>query len=81
VPEADRRGVASGGSDLLTGAAGSGGGERLVRLIVEIAGEYGLRGTIAYAAVARLALSAQRGERDQLATWRQVSAALVELVG
>jgi hypothetical protein len=44
-------------------------------------GEAGLRYTVAYAAVARLALSARHGEHDQLATWRQVSDAILELVG
>jgi len=58
----------------------SDGGERLVRRIVAIAGEDGLRCTVAYAAIARLALSAQRGEHDQLETWRQVSDSILELL-
>jgi len=61
------------------GTAVSGGAERLVR-IVEIAGDDGLRRTVAYAAIARLALSVQRGEHDQLETWRQVSDAILGLV-
>jgi hypothetical protein len=48
-----------------TGVAAD-GGERLVRRIVEIAGELGLRCMVIYGAIARLALSAQRGESDQI---------------
>jgi aminoglycoside phosphotransferase (APT) family kinase protein len=55
-------------------------GERAVGRIVEIAGEAGLRCTVAYAAIARLALSAQRGEQDELEAWRQVSEAILGLV-
>jgi hypothetical protein len=32
----------------------------------------GARFTVAYSAIVRLALSAQRGEHDQLETWLQV---------
>ncbi|HEX6675156.1 MAG TPA: aminoglycoside phosphotransferase family protein [Actinomycetes bacterium] len=53
------------------------GGERLVRRIVAVAGEAGLRCTVAYGAVARLGLAAQRGEREDLATWRQVTDAIL----
>jgi len=63
--------------------AGSGtadGGERLVDRIVEIAGEQGLRCTNGYAAIARLALGRQRGERDQLETWRQVTDAMIDRI-
>jgi len=64
----------------LAGESGSvaEGGERLVRRIVEIAGEPGLRCTVTYAAIARLALSAQRGERDQLETWCRVTDAVID---
>src|SRR5262245_45137276 len=63
------------------GAVAADGGERLVRRIVQLVGGGGLRCTVAYAAIARLALSAQRGEHDQLETWRQVSGAVLELIG
>jgi hypothetical protein len=61
-------------------AVASDGGERLVRRIVEIAGEDGLRCMVAYAAIARLALSAQRGEHAELERWRQVGAAILGFV-
>ena len=56
------------------------GGARLVRRIVEIAGADGLRCLITYGAIARLALSAQRGEERQLAMWRRVTNAILESV-
>jgi aminoglycoside phosphotransferase (APT) family kinase protein len=57
------------------------GGERLVRRIVRVAGEPGLRCTVAYGAIARLALSLQRGERSQIETWRRVTDALLVELG
>jgi hypothetical protein len=45
--------------------------ERLNRRIVEIAGEDGLRCTVDYTALARLALMAQPGEHDQFETLRR----------
>jgi len=48
------------------------GDQRLVRRIVQIAGEEGLRCVVAYGAVARLGLAAQRREPDALQTWRHV---------
>lgn len=54
------------------------GGERLVERIVEIAGDPGLRCTVCYAAIARLALSRQHGNRDQLESWRQVTEAILD---
>jgi Ser/Thr protein kinase RdoA (MazF antagonist) len=57
------------------------GGERLVRRIVRIAGEPGLRCTVAYGAIARLALSLRRGERNQFDTWRRVTDAILTELG
>jgi Ser/Thr protein kinase RdoA (MazF antagonist) len=57
------------------------GADRLVRRVVEIAGEPGLRCTVTYGSIARLALSTQRGEHDQLATWRRVADAIVDAIG
>jgi Ser/Thr protein kinase RdoA (MazF antagonist) len=56
------------------------GGERLVRRIVEIAGQPGLRCTITYGAIARLALSAKREESDQIEVWRRVTDAIVDRI-
>jgi hypothetical protein len=53
------------------------GGERLLRRIVEVAGDQGLRCVVAYGAVARLGLAAQRREPDALRTWRQVTDVVV----
>jgi aminoglycoside phosphotransferase (APT) family kinase protein len=57
------------------------GADRLVRRVVEIAGEPGLRCTVTCGSIARLALSTQRGEHDQLATWRRVADAIVDAIG
>jgi Ser/Thr protein kinase RdoA (MazF antagonist) len=57
------------------------GGERLRGRIVEIAGEHGLRCTICYAAIARLALSRQRGEPEQVKTWRRVTESILDSCG
>jgi aminoglycoside phosphotransferase (APT) family kinase protein len=54
------------------------GDQRLVRRIVDIVGEQGLRSTVAYGAVARLGLAAQRQEPDALQTWRHVTDALLD---
>lgn len=54
------------------------GDERLVGRIVELSGEQGLRCTVAYGAVARLGLSAQRGEQGDLETWRRVTDAILD---
>jgi aminoglycoside phosphotransferase (APT) family kinase protein len=54
------------------------GGERLVRRIVELAGEEGLRCAVTYHAIARLALTARRGERDAVETWRGVTDAILD---
>ncbi len=48
------------------------GTQRLVRRIVEIAGDQGLRCVVAYGAVARLGMTAQRNESDALRTCRHV---------
>ena len=54
------------------------GGERLAARITAIAGEAGLRCVISYAAVARLGLSALRGEQSQVRIWDQVAGAVLE---
>jgi Phosphotransferase enzyme family len=54
------------------------GGQRLLHRIVDIAGDRGLRSTVAYAAVARLALAAQRQEPDAARTWRRVTDAILD---
>jgi Phosphotransferase enzyme family len=54
------------------------GDQRLVRRIVEIAGDQGLRCVVAYGAVARLGLAVQRHEPDALRTWRRVTEALLD---
>jgi len=54
------------------------GGERLARRIVDTAGEEGLRCTVAYAAIARLALTARRGDRDDVETWCRVTDAVLD---
>jgi Ser/Thr protein kinase RdoA (MazF antagonist) len=54
------------------------GGERLVRRIAAVAGEVGLRCSVAYAAVERLGLAALRGERDGAETWRRVTDAILD---
>jgi aminoglycoside phosphotransferase (APT) family kinase protein len=54
------------------------GAERLVRRIVEIAGDQGLRCVVGYGAVARLGLAAQRNEPDALRTWRHVTEAVLD---
>jgi aminoglycoside phosphotransferase (APT) family kinase protein len=48
------------------------GDTRIVSRIATIAGDEGLRCAIGYGAVARLGLTAQRGEHADLATWRRV---------
>jgi len=53
-------------------------GERLAARITAIAGEAGLRCVISYAAVARLGLSALRGEQSQVRIWDQVAGAVLE---
>lgn len=57
------------------------GGERLVRRIIEVVGDAGLRCTVTYSAIARLALSAQRGDRDDCEIWRLVIDAILDLSG
>jgi Phosphotransferase enzyme family len=57
------------------------GGDRLVRRIVEIAGDEGLRCAVGYAAVARLGLTAQRRQQDDLATWRRVTDTVLDVLG
>ena len=54
------------------------GGQRLVRRIVGIAGDQGLRCVVAYGAVARLGLAVQRDEPDAVDTWRHVVDALLD---
>jgi hypothetical protein len=54
------------------------GGERLRRRIGELAGEQGLRCAICYAAIARLALGQQRGDHDQVETWRRVTESILD---
>lgn len=48
-------------------------GTRIVNRIVALIGDEGLRCAIGYGAVARLGLSAQRGEHADLATWCRVT--------
>jgi hypothetical protein len=57
------------------------GGDRLVRRIVEVAGDEGLRCAVGYAAVARLGLTAQRREPGDFETWRQVTDAVLDALG
>jgi aminoglycoside phosphotransferase (APT) family kinase protein len=54
------------------GRVAPGGDARLVGRIVELAGDDGLRCALAYGAVARLALCAERGERGDVDMWRRV---------
>jgi hypothetical protein len=54
------------------------GGRRLTARIVEIAGEHGLRSTVCYAAIARLALSRKRGEGNQIETWRCATESILD---
>ena len=49
------------------------GDTRIASRIATIAGDEGLRSAIGYGAVARLGLTAQRGEHADLATWRRVT--------
>jgi Phosphotransferase enzyme family len=56
------------------------GAERLVRRIVQIAGDQGLRCVVAYGAVARLGLAAQRNQSDALQTWRHVTEAVLDFL-
>src|SRR6266498_1487878 len=56
------------------------GAKRLVRRIVEIAGDQGLRCVVGYGAVARLGLSAQRNQSDALQTWRHVTEAVLDFL-
>jgi Ser/Thr protein kinase RdoA (MazF antagonist) len=57
------------------------GGDRLIGRIVEIVGRDGLRCTVTYGAIARIALSAQRGEHRNLAIWRQVTDEIIASLG
>jgi aminoglycoside phosphotransferase (APT) family kinase protein len=57
------------------------GGERLRGRIIEIAGEHALHCTICYSAIARLALSRQRGEPEQVETWRRVTESILDSFG
>ena len=57
-----------------TGRAG------LLRRILELVGDHGLRCTVAYGAIARLALTAQRGERTEFETWRHTCDALLDVL-
>jgi hypothetical protein len=75
APDGDKRLV--GRIVELTGAAAPDGGARLVRRVVEIAGDKGLRLVVAYGAVARLGLAAQRDDPAALDTWRHTSDALL----
>jgi hypothetical protein len=54
------------------------GDERLVGRIVEVAAGQGRRCAVAYGAAARLGLSAQRGEQDDLEVWRRVTDAILD---
>jgi hypothetical protein len=54
------------------------GGDRLVRRIVEIVDDPGLRLVVAYGAVARLGLAAQRNEPAALDTWRHTTDTLLD---
>jgi hypothetical protein len=56
------------------------GAERLVGRIVQIAGDQGLRCVVAYGAVARLGLAAQRNQSDALQTWRHVTEAVLDFL-
>jgi hypothetical protein len=61
-----------------TGAADPGGGDRLTERITAIGGEAGLRCVISYAAIARLGLSALRGDQPQVRMWDQVTRAVLD---
>jgi len=54
------------------------GGERLVRRITQMVGEEGLRCTVTYGAIARLALTARRGRREEVESWRLVTEAILD---
>ena len=54
------------------------GRERLTDRIVDLAGERGLRSTVTYGAIARLALTSRRGDISELAAWRRVTHALLD---
>ena len=59
-----------------TAVADLGGGERLTGRIAAIGGEAGLRCVMSYAAIARLGLSALRGDQPQVRMWDQVTKAV-----
>jgi hypothetical protein len=52
--------------------------KRLVNRILDIASESGLRSTVTYGAVARLALSSRRGDEAKFAVWRSVVATILD---
>jgi hypothetical protein len=54
--------------------------DRLVQRIKEIVGPNGLRCTVAYGVIARIALSAQRGEEDAVSTWCAVAEAILPAI-
>jgi hypothetical protein len=54
------------------------GDRRLTARMVEIAGEHGLRMSVCHAAIARIALSRQRGEHAQAEIWRRVTEAILD---
>jgi Ser/Thr protein kinase RdoA (MazF antagonist) len=57
------------------------GGECLAGRIVDIAGVQGLSSMVSYGAVARLALTSQRGEQAEYAVWSSVVAAILDSLG
>jgi hypothetical protein len=57
------------------------GDARIVRRIVDAAGERGLRCAVSYGAIARLALAAQRGERDSVETCARITHAILDSLG
>jgi aminoglycoside phosphotransferase (APT) family kinase protein len=63
---------------LSNGAVTLDGGARIVDRIADIAGVEGLRCAIGYGAIARIALTAERGDREGVATWCRVTDAIMD---
>jgi hypothetical protein len=56
------------------------GHDRIVGRILDLAGDQGLRCAVTYGAIARVALTAQRGDAEGLVTWRAVTEAILDLI-
>jgi aminoglycoside phosphotransferase (APT) family kinase protein len=61
--------------------AGEGGAEELLRRIASIGGEAGLRCTVSFAAVTRLATAHRRGQPDALEVWATVVDRILDSIG